>query len=239
MCLTRLALSSTLAIMFALAAVATAQGQGPDVQIAELQCTGDPEVVRIENRGDSAQQLAGWELQSDPVESEVFDLRVVGGIIPAASSASIQSGPSASGVFIWSSEFIFRDDDPTDYARIVDDTGTVVHQVSCAAAATPTPSPEPTPPADVPNGGGPPPISGGALSPAMIVLIGGSMAAAGLATITLPRLRLRHAALPAAPPHGERVGRDHSRGQPPFATFALAMIGLAVVVVLLLRHRGD
>lgn len=73
----------------------------------------------------------------------------------------------------------------------------------------------------------------------MIVLIGGSMAAVGFATITLPRLRLRHAALPGAPPHGERVGRDHSRRQPPFATFALAMMGLAVVVVLLLRRRGD
>ena len=187
--MTKLAVGSILAAVLALAAVGAARGQGPDVQIVRLECIDDPDVggtdelVIIENRGDAPQTLAGWQLQSDPAGSEVFDLSVRASLLPGQ-PISVRSGPGASGVFIWSSEFIFRDDDPTDYARIVDDTGAIVHQVNCAA--------EPSPAAAVPNGGGPPPPSSNALSPAMMVLIGGFMAAAGLATIARPWLRLRH-----------------------------------------------
>ena len=155
-----LSLASVFAIALALAAVSHAGAQGPDVQIAQLSCSGDPELVVIENFGDTAQTLASWELQSDPPDSEVFDLTVLGGLAPGA-SISIQSGPSAGGVFKWTLEFIYRDDDPADYARIVDDTGAIVHQVNCAEATptpSPTPSPEPSPAGEVPNGGGAPPI---------------------------------------------------------------------------------
>jgi hypothetical protein len=126
----------------ALATVSSAWAQGPDVQIVQLECTGDPELVLIRNLGDAAQTLTGWELQSDPPDTEVYDLSVLGSLAPGA-SVSIQSGPSASGVFKWGLEFVFRDDDPTDYARIVDDTGAVVHQVNCGATSTPTPPPGP------------------------------------------------------------------------------------------------
>ncbi|KKL68224.1 hypothetical protein LCGC14_2127110, partial [marine sediment metagenome] len=155
------ALVSALAIALALAAVPPAGAQGPDVQIAQLSCSGDPELVVIENFGDTAQTLAGWELQSDPPDSETFDLAVLGSLAPGA-SISIQSGPSAGGVFKWGLEFIYRDDDPTDYARIVDDTGAIIHQVNCAEATptpSPTPSPEPSPVGEVPNGGGAPPLT--------------------------------------------------------------------------------
>ena len=64
------------------------EGPGPDVQIAQLECTGDPELVVIENLGDSAQALDGWELQSDPPDSEVFDLRDLG-TIPGAGGVGL------------------------------------------------------------------------------------------------------------------------------------------------------
>ena len=225
------ALVSALAIALALAAISPAGGQGPDVQIAQLSCSGDPELVVIENFGDTAQTLANWELQSDPPDSEIFDLTVLGGLAPGA-SISIQSGPSAGGVFNWTLEFIYRDDDPTDYARIVDNSGAVVHQVDCAAGATPTPSP-----ADVPNGGGPPAPTGGALSSTMMVLIGGSLAAVGVATLALPRLRLLPSAAPRSPV--QRLGRDDSGRRPSSATFGLAVAALAAVIFLLLRrHRA-
>jgi len=247
--MTRLAVAATLGITFALAAISFAAAQGgPDVQIVELECTGDPELVVIENRGDAPQELAGWELQSDPPDSQVFDLSVLGSQ-QRDESNTIRSGPSATGVFNWGLEFVFRDDDPTDYARIVDDTGAVVHQVNCGEVApepSPTPSPEPSPAADVPNGGGPPPVSGGAMAPLMMVLLGGSMAAAGLGAIALPRLRLRSSPVAASGSSRNRSAAGQSarrswgaRGRKPgYSTVSLAAVTFtAVMVFLFLRHR--
>lgn len=234
--MTRLAVAATLALAFALAVVSSASAQGgPDVQIAQLQCSGDPELVVIENLGDGAQDFTGWELQSDPPDSEIFDLSQFSSLAGGA-SLTIQSGPSASSLIAdprWQTgEFIFRDDDPTDYARVVDNTGAIVHQADCAAGATPTPSP-----ADVPNGGGPPAPTGGALSSTMMVLIGGSLAAVGVATLALPRLRLRPSPAPRSPV--QRLGRDDSGRRPLSTTLGLAVAALAAVVFLLLRrHRA-
>ena len=237
------ALVSALAIALALAAVSPSGAQGADVQIAQLNCSGDPELVVIENLGDDPQDLDGWELQSDPPDSEVYDLGNLGTQLLPGASISIQSGPSAGGVFKWTLEFIYRDDDPSDYARIVDDTGAIVHQVNCAEATptpSPAPSPEPSPPNGVPNGGGAPPITAGSSSPAMILLVGGSLAVAGLAMIALPRLRLRPAlGVAASSPQrdyrrgsGTRLGRSSS-------ALGLTLVGLyAVAMFLILRRRA-
>ncbi len=236
------ALVSALAIALALAAASPSGAQGPDVQIAQLSCNGDPELVVIENFGDAAQTLAGWELQSDPPDSEAFDLTVLGGLAPGA-SISIQSGPSAGGVFKWGLEFIYRDDDPTDYARIVDDTGAIVHQVNCAEATStpsPTPSPEPSPVGEVPNGGGAPPIPSGSPSPAMMLLVGGSLAVAGLAMIALPRLRLRPAlAVAASSPQRDYRGGSGTQWGRSSTALGLMLVGLyAVAMFLILRRRA-
>ncbi len=238
------ALVSALAIAMALAAVPPAGAQGPDVQIAQLSCSGDPELVVIENFGDTAQTLDGWELQSDPPDSETFDLAVLGSLAPGA-SISIQSGPSAGGVFMWTLEFIYRDDDPTDYARIVDDTGAIVHQVNCAEATpaptpSPTPSSEPSPAGEVPNGGGAPPLTSGSSSSSMILFLGGSLAVAGLAMIALPRLRLRPSLADAAssPQRDYRAGSGTRRGRSS-TTLGLTLVGLcAVAMFLILRRRA-
>ena len=232
----RLAVALILPIAMALAGGSFAWGQGPDVQIVQLQCNDDPEVVIIRNLGDAVQGFAGWELQSDPPGSEAFDLTQLAPLPPGV-AVSIQSGPSAIVNLKWGvGEFIFRDDDPTDYARIVDDTGAIVHQVNCAAGATPTASatPEPSPVNGVPNGGGPPPPTGNALLPGMIVLVGGFMASTGLAIIAGPWLRLRRSrpTAPASPqqelvaarPMLEATERRGS-GEPSSAAFALALVG--------------
>src|SRR3989304_7334888 len=118
---TRLAVGTLLAIAFGIGFASLSSALAPSIRIAELKCNGDPEVVAIENAGDTAQQLAGWQLQSDPV-GEVFDLSVLGGLAPGA-SVFIQAGPSAAGVFKWGTSFVLRDDDSTDYIRIGDNTG--------------------------------------------------------------------------------------------------------------------
>jgi hypothetical protein len=272
MSVTKLAASFAVMIgmVLTLAPISTARAQEPDVQITELDCNGDPELVLIKNLGDAAQPLGDWQLQSDPPDSEVFDLTMLGGLVPGP-AVSIQSGPSAGGAFIWGGlEFVFRDDDPTDYARIVDDTGVIVHQVNCAGAATPepsptpspepsptpspepspTPSPEPSPAADVPNGGGPPPLAGDALSDAAMIYLGGSMAAAGVVTVALSWLGLRLRPVlgtaanlaprdaKAARRHAQPRGSDSLRGQPISEGLGLALVGLLAtgVVILLLRY---
>src|SRR3989337_1914775 len=138
----RLAVGSLPAGSFGIGLASLSAAQTPDIRIAELQCTGDPEVVAVENRGDQAQELAGWTLQSDPA-SEVFDLSVLGGLQPGA-SIFIQAGPSATGVFKWGTALVFRDDDPTDYVRIVDNNGATVDQVNCGGATPAAPWPPAT-----------------------------------------------------------------------------------------------
>ena len=191
----RLAVGSLLAVAFGIGFASLSSAQAPDVRIAELKCNGDPELVAIENAGDAAQQLAGWKLQSDPA-SEVFDLSVLGGL-QSGVSIFIQAGPAATGVFKWGTEFVFRDDDPTDYVRIVDNNGATVDQVNCGGATPAAPSPTATPANGVPNGGGAPPLPDGPLAPVTLVVVGLGLAAAGSAVLAFLRLRPRPVAVAA------------------------------------------
>src|SRR3990172_6746547 len=191
----RLAFGALVAITFGIGFASLSSALAPSVGIAELQCNGDPEVVAIENAGDTAQQLAGWQLESDP-DSEVFDLSVLGGLQPGA-SIFIQAGPSATGVFKWGTALVFRDDDPTDYVRVVDDTGATVHQVNCESQIPSEPSPTATPPNGVPNGGGAPPLPDGPLTPVTLIAAGMALAAAGAAALASLRLRARPVAAAA------------------------------------------
>ena len=197
----RLAVGTLLAIAFGIGFASLSSALAPSIRIAELKCNGDPEVVAIENAGDTAQELAGWQLQSDPA-SEVFDLSVLGGLQPGA-SIFIQAGPSATGVFKWGTAFVFRDDDPTDYVRIVDNNGATVDQVNCGEPRSqPAPSPTASPANGVPNGGGAPPLPDGPLTPVTLIAAGMALAAAGAAAIAFLRLRASPVAVAAvtAPP---------------------------------------
>ncbi len=242
--MTRLAVAGTV-FALALSVVSFAAAQGPDVEISQVDCTGDPEIVVLTNVGDAAQDFTtgtGWKLQSDPEASESFDLRVFGSLI-AGASVTIQSGPSASGAFTtWMTDEVFRDNDPTDYVKLIDDTGATVQQVNCAGAAaepTPTATPEPSPAGEVPNGGGPPPPPADMLSPGMMVLIGGSLAAAGMGAVALPWLRLRPSPVAVSPPSRSRsaAGQSARRGRggrdrkPGYSTLHVAAVALTAVIV--------
>ena len=191
----RLAIGSLLAVAFGIGFASLSSAQAPAVRIAELKCNGDPELLRIENAGDAAQQLAGWQLQSDPA-SEAFDLSVLGSLQPGA-SIFIQAGPSATGVFKWGTQFVFRDDDPTDYVRIVDNAGATIHQVNCGSATPAAPSPTASPPNGVPNGGGAPPLPDGPLTPVTLMAAGMALVAAGAAALAFLGLRARPVAVAA------------------------------------------
>lgn len=243
-------LALALAAGFGLALLVPAAAQQPEVRITQLDCEGDPELVVIRNSGATDQDLAGWRLESDPPQQEYLDLSDLGLLLPGA-AVVIESGPSAGGIFVWINQFVFRDGDASDYARLVDDTGAVVDQVNCpgtlptptpepspmpsptptaAPSPSPSPTPQPSPPASVPNGGGPPPpASGGLATPAMVIALGGGLLAMGTAALGLP--------WPRASRRRPEPGAPAARG----GSAAVWAVGLLLVVLLLalaLRRRG-
>ena len=208
----RLAIVGFLAVVFsmlALASVSLVSAQTAELRISELQCNSNPETVTITNQGSAEQDLAGWTLRSDPVASEFFDLSVIG-VLGSGVSVFVESGPSAQGSYVWSTEFVLRDSDATDFARIVNANGAVVHEVKCQAGsptiaasgtAQPTPTaapasarPSPTaapataPSNIVPDGGGPP-GSGSWQSGGVMVVAGAWLLAAVFGVVVLGRLR--------------------------------------------------
>jgi hypothetical protein len=168
------------AVLLTLLARGGAAAAAPDVRIAGVDCAGDPEVVQVKNFGDEDQDLTGWELQSDG--NDPFDLTPAG-TIPAGGSVFVESGPGAQATFKWSSAQVFRDNDPTDYVRLVDNAGAAKGETACAqATATPTSAPAATPTPTlaptangIPNGGGPPGAPEGVLSPVLLIYAGGAV----------------------------------------------------------------
>jgi len=136
--------SSFLALVAASAALAgMSVVHAQDIQIAGLICTGDPEIVVINNNGSAPQNMAGWTLRSDPEDSQVFDLSVVG-TIPAGDGITVLSGAEVSPVptppvYMWTTQERYRDFDPTDYARVVSNEGGETDRENCPAVE-PTPS---------------------------------------------------------------------------------------------------
>ena len=251
----RLAVGSLLAVSFGIGLAGLSAAQTADIRIAELQCTGDPEVVAIENRGDQAQELDGWKLQSDPA-TEVFDLSALGGLQPGV-AITIQAGPGATGVFKWGTELVFRDNDSSDYARVVDDTGATIDEVECSSEATTEPTPTASPVNGVPDGGGAPPLPDETLTPEVLIAVGLGLTlggAAGIATLWL-RLRPRPAPAVAAPPAaataamlpavapdrrvGPVRGPSPANKLPVEAAIGLAALGLLLALAFLLFRDSD
>ncbi len=145
--------------------VAPTPPPAPDVRISGLQCVDDPatsatEVVAIKNFGGAAQDMADWELRSDPVDTEKFALSGVQipgrvpGRLGAGEEVFIWSGNGANYAnndgnaftFPWDTQQKYRDGDDTDFAQIVDGDGNEIDKLNCTLGAqTPTPTPSPTP----------------------------------------------------------------------------------------------
>lgn len=134
-------------LLVALVFVSQTSGQGPSIQITLLECDSNPEVVFIENLGDAPQDLDGWMLRSNPVSDppQRFDLSVVGTLAPGDrarifSDAGAPSSDPPTGRFLWETSNKYRDDDPTDFAQVVNAEGSVVDQLNCGEEAfSPTP----------------------------------------------------------------------------------------------------
>jgi hypothetical protein len=121
------------------------------VRIIALDCKGEPEEVAIRNSGNKAQTLWKWKLQSEGLqEFDLSDIGQLGGgeTIRVFSYTNAPDDDPAKGYYLWDHRPIFDNDDPTEYARLVTDTGEVVHTVYCGQLPPPptsTPTREPSP----------------------------------------------------------------------------------------------
>ncbi len=225
----------TLAFPLALVAISMSHAQGADIRITELDCNSNPERVVIQNIGDETQDMSGWAAQSDPPDTETLDLSGLV-VLEPGESVALQSGQRIE----------LRDNDPTDYVRIVDQTGATVHEVHCDDDMAPAPAPsEASGAVDVPNGGGAPAIDGALPATTLLILVGGALAAAGLATSTIAwrtgyRPTLRQKFAPAAPEpvmahrpqvQAKRRGYRRSRAVVSASTLAALGAGTALAVI--------
>src|SRR5437867_7395345 len=180
------ALGALIGFMPAITRAWAQQAQQPGTWITEVDCDGSPELIVITNTSSEPQNLTSWKLESDPPDQESLDLTALAIIWPTQ-SIMIESGPQSEASFTWSRKQVFRNDDPTDYVRIVHKEGPVRQQVACAAPATATAAPTPpvlaataSPAAGglVPDGGGRPGASSlEVISPTVAVAAGGAMVA--------------------------------------------------------------
>lgn len=236
-----------------------------DVRLGTVGCATSPEVVEVKNFGSDPQDLTGWQLLSDGNNPFVL---TSAGSIPGGGSIFIESGPTAQATFRWSPSEVFRDNDATDYVRLVDSSGATRGQTACAqAAATATPTPTPAA-GGVPNGGGrPAAVPDSALSPAMLIYAGGSVigAVVGITVTWLSvsfgldrrRKRRQHAATatdtavldaPAEPdqepaqtpaPVRARHGRRTKAPAQPLLLALVVALAAAILVALLMQAQDS
>lgn len=234
----------TLALPLALVALSMSPGQGADIRITELNCNSSPERVVIQNLGDETQDMSGWAAQSDPPDAETLDLSGLV-VLEPGESVALQSGQRIE----------LRDDDPTDYVRIVDQTGATIHEVHCDGGTAQAPVPSEAAVSDVasdaagvvdvPNGGGAPAIDGARPATTLLILVGGTLAAAGLATSirawrTGYRPTLRQEFAPAAPepvmahrPQPQAKGRGYRRSLGVASASTLTALGAATALAVM------
>lgn len=143
-----LAVAAAAALAIALTTWAAANVVIPQDTPPNPDCSGEPEFVFIRNTGGQPQNMAGWEMRSDG--NSPLSLTALG-TLDQNEGATIWSGPGAPAEDLtknwlrWSTNEIYRNDDPTDYAELRDAPGSSVDLRYCVPVATPTPSPTPSP----------------------------------------------------------------------------------------------
>ena len=149
-------LITALAAVTSLVILASVVAAGADVRITALDCGSHPRRIRVENMGDAAQDLSGWQLQSYSGDGGPFDLGRAGSLDAGKRFFVFQGHLSPPenpdvGYYRWGTSEIFnlRANDSTDYVRIVDPQGNTVNQRNCEGlppGATPAPPSEFDPP---------------------------------------------------------------------------------------------
>jgi hypothetical protein len=233
-----IAVSAAVASLVLLTSVAAA---GADLRVTALDCESHPRRIRIENLGDAAQDLTGWQLKSDPAEGQPYDLGQVGSLAAGQKFFVFQghlSPPTdpGAGYFRWGSDetFNLRANDSTDYVRIVDPQGNTVNQRNCEGlppGATPAPRTQyDPPPVVVPVVTDPPPPAPTAPAPAAPAQV-----APAVRSSTSLGATNANSGLPTA--GGPPLSGDGLPASIPLATGAVALAAGMLFVTLGLRHK--
>ncbi len=205
--------------------LASAVDAGATLRITALDCGSHPRRVRIENQGDAAQDLAGWQLRSDAVEGTPWTMTEVGSIAAGGKFFVFQGHLSPAvnpslGYYRWGTDEIFnlRANDSSDFVRIVDGQGNTVDQRNCEGlppGATPAPTTEFDPPSLAT-----PVVTPTAAAPAATAAVGASVTA---------RTTLK--ATPRATGVGQGQGLPQGGGAPPAGDDATATLALGAVLL--------
>jgi hypothetical protein len=232
--------------------------QEVNVEISELRCNTNPELVVVTNKGDTPIDMTGWNLQSDPTSRESLALQQFGSLA-AGETLTAQAGPGAEGAFVWSRTEVFRDNDSSDFAQLASDAGQVLLKVNCAGAAqqsaTATPAATPSPTAlgavSAPTAGGPPGVAS-SISPIVLFALGSGFSSAGLGALVLSFRGSRSsapvlAALPEPQPMavapGSRAESDtrsrRVRAQRSAGLLPIVAIALLLAAIFLALQSGE
>ena len=135
-----------------------AASAAPVLTVTKLECALHPglfDVIYIKNSGDAAQDLAGWQIRSDPEGAEQMSLAVAGAMDPGEELIVVagQHGVTVptENVWLWTNSEVLRDSgDPADYIKLYNASGGFVSGLDCngqtlTAAPPPTAAPTPQP----------------------------------------------------------------------------------------------
>jgi len=180
----------TLTLLAAVAAAAAMGGAGQvgaaaALSVTKLECgkpvhAGQFDAVYIVNQGDAAQDLAGWQLRSDPEDSQQMQLGTLGVLNPGEQVIIVAGAHSVTipseNVYRWDVLEMLRDaGEPPDYAKLFDPSGSFVAGMDCtgqALSTAPPPTPAPPPPQQA-SGGGDQPNPATASGPKAVPSAGG------------------------------------------------------------------
>jgi hypothetical protein len=128
------------------------------LSVTAVECAKHPglfDVVYITNSGDAPQDLAGWQLKSDPEGSEQMALATAGALDPGEQLIVVAGAHGvtipAENVYLWTFLEVLRDGgEPADYVKIFDPAGSFVNGMNCLGQPLSAAAPPPAAPAAQP-----------------------------------------------------------------------------------------
>ncbi len=101
-----------------------------NIQITSMDCKSNPEIVVIENTGNSSQDLTGWKVEDDGPKY-TFDFSGGFSLEPGYSVALIsgESGEDSNKTIYWNKRTVWNNDGDT--ASLFDSSGKLVSAMKC------------------------------------------------------------------------------------------------------------
>ena len=108
----------------------TVRSDSPNIQVTSMDCRSTPEIVVIENLGDSPQDLTGWRIEDDGPKY-TFDFPGGFSLEPGYSVELIsgESGDNSNKTFYWNNRTVWNNDGDT--TSLFDSSGQLASEMKC------------------------------------------------------------------------------------------------------------